>query len=171
MPGVGGLAGLAGMAPLLATGPLGIAAVGLGAAGQLFEGLTADAAAKARAKHLQMAAQQALDEAGSAVSQGLQEDDRTQGRAAVAAASGDGPASGSAMAVLGDLQQQSLMKAKSTIYRGQTEARSDLYDAQVAKTEGQDALVGSAISAGSSLLGQFGQASEYRRAMAGGKGP
>jgi hypothetical protein len=50
--------------------------------------------------------------------------------------------------VLKDLERQSIFQARSTVYRGETEARNREYDALVAKQEGKDALMKSVLEAG-----------------------
>lgn len=154
--------------------PLLIAAAGMAAAGKLMQGIGANAAAKSRAKALEVNAQMDLDEAGVAASLGLEEDARAQGRLAVLAGSGSGGgAQGSALNVLDDLQRQSLFKTRSTAYRGQTSAWSRRNDATIARREGKAALISSVFSAGSTVLGAFAQNYEAARgasAAAGGGG-
>lgn len=158
------------LALMAAGGPVGIAAAGLSAVGSLFEGITANSAAKARARQLEMQAQQARQEGGVAAQMGIADDQRMQAHAATLAAANGGGFEGSAMNVLNDLQQQSLFKAKSTVYRAQSQANNADYEASVARQEGKNALISGAIKAGSSLLSGFGQASEAKRAAAAGGG-
>jgi len=128
--------------------PLLIAA-GLSAASSLAGGITANSAARARAKALQAAAVQARNEAGIAAQLGLEDSARTIGSAITMAASGTGGGgTGSATDVLKDLERQSIFQARSTVYRGETEARNREYDALVAKQEGKDALMKSVLEAG-----------------------
>lgn len=140
-----------------------IAAAGLSAVGSLFGGASARAAAKARAKALEAAARQAKLEGGVAASQGLQEDERTIAAASTRAAAGGAGLRGSAADVIDDLSRQSMYRARSTLYRATSEARNRLYEAQVARREGQDAFIQGIIGAGASMLGGFGQASAQRQ--------
>lgn len=136
-----------------------IAAAGLSAIGQISAGKAAKKAAAKKAAALEEGSRQRLRETGIEVSTGLQEDDRTMGTAAVrAAAGGGGGLRGSALDVLTDLETQSMAKARNTVYRGWTEARNMILDAQTARQEGKDAYKSSLISAGGSLLGGFAKA-------------
>lgn len=152
--------------PLLALaaagGPIGIAAAALGAVGSIVGGIGQNNAAKARARALEMQAQQARNEAGVAAQMGLMDDDRLAGHAATLQAANGGGFSGSAMDVLNDLRQQSIFKAKTTVYRGESQARNDLYEAKVSRQSGTNALISSGVNAASSLLGSFAQAAQLK---------
>lgn len=139
--------------------PLVIAAAGLGALGKIMGGLSARAAARARAKALEQQARQSLMEGGVEAMMGLEADERVIANATVNAAAGGGGLQGSASRVLDDLQRQSVFRARSTIYRAEGEARRARYEGKVAKVEGDNALAGSIVSAGSSLLGAFAKSS------------
>lgn len=136
-----------------------VGAAGLSAIGKLFGGSKASKAAKDRALALEEGARQRLRESGMEASLGLEDDDRLEGTAAVrAAAGGGGGLRGSAMDVLADLERQSLFKAKSTIYRGLSEARNMITEAKAERKDGKNAKISSYFSAGGSLLSGFASA-------------
>lgn len=148
------------VAPVVAAA---IGAAGLSALGKILGGIGAKSAAKQRARALELGAQMDLDEAGIAASMGLEDDERQAGRLAVeAAAGGGGGLGGSSLRVLNDLGRQSLMKARNTVYGGQTSAWSRRNDARQARAEGRNALTQGVLGAGGSLL------SGYAKAYGGG---
>lgn len=145
------------VAPLIAAAVIGSA--GLSAVGKILGGIGAKSSAKARARALELGAQMDLNEAGIAAQLGLEEDARVAASLAVnAAAGGGGGLGGSSLRVLNDFGRQSLQKAQSTVYGGQTSAWARRNDASVARAEGANALTTSFFGAGSSLLGGFAQA-------------
>ena len=148
--------------------PIALAAAGLSAAGKIFGGITANSAARARARALEDGARQALNEAGVAAQLAIEDDERAMARAVTLAAAGGRGATASR--VLADLERQSVFRARTAAYRGQAEARNKRYDAQVSRAEGRSALIGSFIDAGSSLLSTFAQGAEAKRAAAAGGG-
>ena len=147
--------------------PLTLAAAGMASAGKLLGGFMANSAARARGRALDDQARQALREAGVAAQVGLEEDERLLARTATLAASNAGGVG--AGRVLADLERQSSFKARNSIYRGKAEAQNARREAQVARTDGRNALIGAAVSATSSLLGSYATGAEdKRRAAAGG---
>lgn len=147
--------------------PVTLAAAGFSAAGKLMGGIMANEAARARGRALDDQARQALGEAGVASMVGAEQDERLMARAATVAATQGGGGIG-ASRVLADLERQSAFKARNTIYRGRAEARNARYEANLSRTEGRHALIGSAIEATGSMLNTFAQAAEAKRGASGG---
>ncbi|WP_397402720.1 hypothetical protein [Phenylobacterium sp.] len=153
------------VAPLAAAA---IASAGLSAVGKILGGIGSKSAAKARAGALETNAGMDLAESGLAAQMGLEQDERVAASLATqAAAGGGGGLRGSALRVLNDLGRQSLQKARNTVYGGQTAAWSRRNDAQVARTEGRNALTGAVIGAGASLIGGAAKAYDIKN---GGRG-
>lgn len=135
------------------------------AVGSLIGGLNAQAAAKERGRQLRQAADQTGMEAGvNAMS--FMEDAARQEAAAFVSSAAAGGFTGSAVDVLNDFSGKTLFNARSIIYRGQTEARNLRQGANVARVEGQNAMVQSVFQAGASLLGSY---DSYRQGKAGVK--
>jgi|GEM_PF-6790554 len=124
------------------------------AAGSLFGGLSAQASANQRAKQLRRQADQFNMEAGTQA-MAYQDDAARQEASGFVSAAASGGVTGSAFDVLNDFAGTALYNARSLIYQGQTKARNALQESYVAKVEGQNALISSVFSAGSSLLGGF----------------
>lgn len=136
-----------------------VASAGISAIGKLLSGGQKKAAAKARARTLEQGAQMDLQEAGIAAQMGLEEDERVAASLAVNAAAGSGGGlRGSALRVLDDLGRQSLMKARNTVYQGQTQAWARRNDAQVSRFEAKYAMVNAGLGAAGSLIGGAAQA-------------
>lgn len=147
--------------------PLSIAAVGLSFIGKLFAGETANNSAKTRARALAQGAAQDRLESGLDAMVGLEDDERTIASATVAAAANGGGLS-NARGVLDDLQRQSIFRARSAIYRGETQARAREREAAVTLQDGENAKTTGLIGATSSLLSGFAQASASSRMAAYG---
>lgn len=140
-----------------------LASAGISAIGKVLGGVGGYSAGKAQATALRAGADQARAEAGIEAQLGLEDADRTEGRAATLAAASGGGLTGSALDVLDDLERQSQFRAKAAIYRGEMEARSREYEARVAKRQGAVSLVTGITGAGATALGAFGQAAQQRR--------
>ncbi|WP_303829393.1 virion core protein, T7 gp14 family [Asticcacaulis taihuensis] len=124
------------------------------AAGSLLGGINAQAAYNQRAKQLRAQADQYNMEAGTQAMSYMGDAARQEASGFVSAASGGG-VTGSAFDVLNDFAGTALYNARSIVYQGQTKARNALQESYNAKAEGQNALISSVFSAGSSLLGGF----------------
>ena len=140
-------------------------AAGIGALGSLFHGVTGFFGAGAQAKSEQLAATQHLQEGGVAGDEALRQGDQVAARAATQAAANGGGLVGSSLGVISQLSNQAMFNARAQGYRARTEARNDLYQSSVARTQGLDALAGGAIGAGSSLAGGFMRSSIFARQM------
>lgn len=138
--------------PLLYAAAIGGAA-GLSAVGKLLGGVAAKSAARRKAQGLRQGATMDLNEAGLNAALGLEDDERVAASLATEAAAGSGGGlGGSAGRVLADLGRQSLMKARLTVYQGQSAAWARLNDAGQVKAEGRNAFTQSLISSGSTLI-------------------
>jgi hypothetical protein len=144
----------------------------IAALGKILGGFGAFGAGKAQNKLMQMGARQASQEAAVQANIALDEGERVSAQAATLAAGGGG-ITGSALDVLNDLGRQSAFNARSALYAGETEAKSRLYQGQVAAHDGKMALITSVIEAGSSFLGGTAthKADQADRASAAGRLP
>ncbi|HET6972067.1 MAG TPA: hypothetical protein VFH92_13140 [Phenylobacterium sp.] len=136
--------------------PMAIAAAGAGvsAIGKVMAGNSAASADKARAQALETNAQMDLTEAGLKAQQGLVEDERVAARLATEAGAGSGGGlRGNATAILNDLGNQSLMKARNTVYGGETQAWAARNDAAVARAQAKSDKTQGLLGAAGSLLG------------------
>jgi hypothetical protein len=133
-----------------------VASAGLKIFGSIFGGSSAKKAANARAKLLEDAAAQDLNESGVNAQIAVEEGDRLQARAATLAAASGGGTAGGVLDVLQDLQRQSLFEAKAAIYSGMTASRAKHLQANAERKAGKDAFVSSLVNAGSTLLGAAG---------------
>jgi hypothetical protein len=158
------------VAPVLAAAAAAtVASAGISAIGKLLGGRARSAAAKARAKALELGAQMDLDESGIAAQLGLEEDERVAGQLAVLAASGGGGGvRGSALRVLDDLGRQSLQKARNTTYQGMTAAWSRRNEASQSRAEAKAAKLDGYLGAAGSLLGGAARAATIMSGSGGG---
>jgi hypothetical protein len=127
-------------------------AAGISSVGSLFKGVTSFLSGNAQASAERAAAKQSRAEAGVKSSQALAQGDAVAATAATQAAANGGGLDGSAMNIISSLGQQSMFNARSAIYRGETEARSDLYNANVDKAQGLQGLIGGTIGAAGSMF-------------------
>lgn len=142
--------------------PAGLAAVGgiFKGISSIFGGIHANEAAKDNAI-------QARAEAGVAGDQALRAGDATAAQAATQAAANGGGFTGSTMGVISSLSQQAMFNARAAAYRGNAQARADLYSGRQAMAQGIQGGISGAIGAGSSLMGGFAQqAAEGRQLRA-----
>lgn len=137
---------------------------GIAAVGALFSGISGFFSGRAQARQYQAEALQQREEAGVASSQALAQGDEVAARAATQAAANGGGFDGSSMAVIASLGQQSLFNARAAVYRGETAARQDLYDAKVAKIGAVTSLISTvAPVAGDIRKGQLGVQAQKAR--------
>jgi hypothetical protein len=146
--------------------PLMALAAGASAVGSLFGGIGKYQAGKARARALEASARNARQESGINASIQLEDADRIGARAAtLAAASGGGGLSGSALAVIDDLSRQGMYKARQTVRDGVSESRALKADASAARRQASLDLTTSFIQAGTTVLGAMGQSAQMRRGL------
>lgn len=148
-PAVGSAAATAGSAAL-SYAPL--IAGGLTAAGSLYEGYRANQNAKFEAKQMKMKGDQELAAASHEARKARRERDSALSRArAVAAASGAGASDPSVHKLMAGIQTQGDYNSLTEMYRG-FQRRDDLrLGAKLARMEGRDAFIGSALDAGASI--------------------
>jgi hypothetical protein len=153
MPDMSGTIGSIGSAVSLANPMVGGM---IQAAGALLGGINANAAGKAAMRQARMAADQ--DNAEAALnSMALYRDSQQQAAAGFTQAAGGGGFTGSAVQALNDFNGESLFNQRAQIYKGQTQAAAALYQGEVAKANGQNAMTSSLFNAGSSILGSYGR--------------
>lgn len=144
--------------------PVAALAAGAQAVGKLFGGIGRYRAGKARAKALYYAARNARREAGVNASIQLEESDRIGARAAtLAAASGGGGLEGSALAVIDDLARQGMFRARQTVRDGIAQAAALMDESTAARRQAELDMTTGFIRAGTTVLGQMGQAAQKRR--------
>lgn len=135
--------------------PLTIVAAGISAIGSLFKGITSLFGGNNEEKAAEYAAQQHQDEAGVSAQEALDEGARAAAHAAVQGAANGGGFVGSTLGVIQDLSNRAMFNARAALYRGKAQAQSDIYQGKVAQAQGQQALIGGVLGAGSSLIGGF----------------
>jgi hypothetical protein len=135
----------------------------LSAFAALLGGINTQAAYNERQRRLRMQADQFNMEAGVTASNAMLDSARAAAQGFVSDVSSGG-FTGSAIDTLNDFQGAQLFNARSIVYRGQTQARNALYEGNVAKVAGKNAMISSVFKAGSSVLGGM---DEYRAAKAG----
>lgn len=148
-------------------GPVAVAAA-LKAVGQFASGVSSWQASRARAAALKGAAKQARVEGSQAAQSATDEAERTAAAATVIGAASGGGTGGSFAGMLEQLERTGMFNARSAIYAGRVEANNRLYEAKVAKAEGNMELFSAVLGAGSTLAGDYmGQAE--RRKQEGGR--
>ncbi|BBF79921.1 hypothetical protein EM6_0498 [Asticcacaulis excentricus] len=138
-----------------------LAGSAINAFASLLGAFNANNAAKARARQLRMEADRINMEAGRSAMEDMRQSSKAEASGFVSAAAGGG-FTGSAIDVMNEFVGDSLYNARALIYQGQTQARNALYEANVARAEGKNALIGGVLNAGASLLGGYGQYRESR---------
>jgi hypothetical protein len=133
------------------------------AVGNIVAGFGAFQESRAKAAQLRAAAKQARGDASIQAGQFADEAERAAATAAVQGAASGGGTDGSFGAVLEDLQRTGQFNVRSAIYAGEAEARNRLYEAKVAKQEGNFAFLSSALQATSSIGGSYMQRAEQRK--------
>lgn len=131
------------------------AAAAIQAASSLIQGVGGWQASRARAAALKAAAKQARGEASMQAQMMADEGERTAAQAAVIGAATGGGFEGSFGDVLRSIEQTAMFNARSAIWSGNVEAANRLYEARVARQEGNMQLLSSVVSAGSSLAGDW----------------
>jgi len=144
--------------------PITIAA-GISALGSLFKGVSGLFAGNAQAKAEKNAARQADAEAGVNAQIALAQGDQTAAQGAVQAAANGGGFVGSSLAAISDLSRAAMFKARSAVYRGQTEMQAHLYNAKVAKAQGTNDLIGGVIGAAGAAAGGMAGLSSQAKLM------
>lgn len=139
--------------------PFTLASSGFAAIGNLFSGLLGASASNAQAKADEMAAHQADAEASVRGDEALMEGDAAAAHGAVQAAANGGGFTGSTLGVIQQLSANAMFNARARIYQGQTEARNDLYNAAVAKTNARNQTIGAIGGAISPALSGWAKAS------------
>lgn len=138
-------------------------AAGLQAIGSLVSGFGSFQASRARAAALTQSAAMARRDASMEAGLAADDAERAAAQAVVRGAAAGGGGSGSFQGVLENLERTGTFNARSAIWAGETEARNRLYEAKVAKVEGNYALLGSMFQAGSSIAGGFAREAEGRK--------
>jgi len=83
----------------------------------------------------------------------------------VQAAANGGGLVGSSLSVIQNLSNQAMFNARAAVYRGQSEARADLYQGAVAKQNGVNGLIGGVFGGASSLVGGWAQSASQSRIL------
>lgn len=130
--------------------PMELAAAGTSVLGGLFSGLTGMSAADQQAAAYKLAAKRSEDEAGVNANEALEQGDQTAARSATQAAANGGGLVGSSLGVIQQASSAAMFNARADSYRGLTAADSDLYDAQIAKDNGVNSLLGGLIGSAAS---------------------
>ncbi len=138
---------------------------GLQSIGNLFSSIIGSNAEKAHAQALRYAAQQANSEAGVNAQEQLQEGDAVAAHAAVQGAANGGGFTGSTLGIISSLGAQAMFNARNAVYRGQTVAQNDLYEARVASANANNQLIGGVIGAVSPVVGSWAK-SAYQSQIA-----
>lgn len=141
-------------------------AAGISAVGSLFKGIMGFNAGNAEAEAHRNAALQAEAEGGQAASNQIEEGNARAASAAAQGAANGGGFVGSTMGIISDLSNKAMFNARAAAYRGRAQAQNAMYEGQVAKANGQNALIGGVIDAGSSLLGGFAKSSAVAKQLA-----
>ena len=134
-------------------------AAGIGAVGKLLGGITGLFGGNAQAALHNRNALMDAQQAGVDSSISWQQGEGVAAEGAVRAAANGGGLVGSSMGVITNLSQQAMYNARAQIYRGQVASQGELYQAAVAKNQGQRALIGGVVGAASSVAGGFLQSS------------
>lgn len=143
------------------------AAMAVNAVGSLIKGIGGWQASRARAAALKQAAKEARLE-GSQNAQALADEaERAAATATVVGAATGGGTAGSFAAMLEQLENTGTFNARSAIYAGRKEANNRLYEAKVAKAEGNMELISSMYNAGGSVAGHYMGQAEKRKQEAG----
>lgn len=138
-------------------------AAGVQAAGSIVRGASGWLASRQRAALLKRAAKQARAEGSQTAQAMADEAERAGATAAVVGAATGGGTGGSFAAMLEQLERAGTQNARSAIYAGRVEANNRLYEAQVAKAEGDMELVSSLFQAGGSLAGEYLRGAERKK--------
>lgn len=136
-----------------------------GSAGKIFGGITSLFGGFSKAQAYRNAATQADAEAGVQAGQALAQGDEAAARGATQSAANGGGFVGSAIDQIAMLSQRSLFNARAAVYRGNTQAQSDLYNAKVAKMQGIQDMIGSLAGAGAQAAGGMGQSAQASAQM------
>ena len=139
------------------------AAGALSALSSLVQGVGGWSASRARSAALKAAAKQARGEASMQAQMMADEGERTAAQAAVIGAATGGGFEGSFADVLASIEQTAIFNARSAIWSGNVEAANRLYEAKVAKQEGNLQLLSSVVQAGSSLAGDWMSRAQQRQ--------
>ena len=132
---------------------------GISALGKLLGGITGMFSSKAEAAVHERNALMASQQAGVNSEIAYQQGEGVAAEGAVRAAANGGGLVGSSLGVITNLSQQAMFNARAQIYRGQVASQGELYQAAVAKNQGQRALIGGVVGAASSVAGGFLQSS------------
>lgn len=135
----------------------------ISAVGNIVAGFGAFQNSRARAAALKRQAKQARGEASMEAQMAVDEGERAAASAAVQGAASGGGFGGSFASVLEDLERTAMFNTRSAIYAGEVEAKNRLYEAKVAKQEGNFALLSSVLQASSTVGGDYMQRAEQRR--------
>lgn len=126
---------------------------GLQGVGNLFSGIMGFFSGNAQADAEKQAARQALAESSIQGQEAIEGGAQTAARAAVGAAANGGGLVGSSLGIVRQLGDQAMFNARARIYTGQTQARNDMYAANVAKMNATNSLIGGGVGAASSAAG------------------
>lgn len=155
LPALMGAGGAAAGAAGAAGGGIGIGTI-LSTVGTVYSGIRAMQAGKAQAAMLKQKGEQDIAIAQRKAAQSRKEKDMVLSRQrAVSAASGGSATDDSVKAIMGKTEAAGEGNALMDMYNGMLSKQNLDYQANVAKSEGNQAMVGSVISAGANLYGDF----------------
>lgn len=143
--------------------PVSLAITGavIGGAGQLYSGFTAAQSYRDQAKFADaMAVREG--QAGRYEQQRLKDrNDRIIGDQKQQFISGGIALTGSAQEVIADSAREASLDEQAVLYGAQVRAENRRFEAKLARSNAQSAVIGSIINAGSTLVSGFGQAQQY----------
>ncbi len=128
--------------------------------GSLLKGMAGNAAGRAQYRALNLAADQAQQEAGISTAMTLEQGQRQSADLVVSAAAGGGGTTGSPLDALRDLQRQISFQALNTVVEGNNKAANLRYEARVAKRQGVLGEQLGMLDAGASFLNAFDQVNQ-----------
>ena len=146
--------------------PMSLAMMGANAFSSLFQGIMGQNQANTQNKIFQDRARQANAEAGISAQEALQQGDQAAAHGAAVAAANGGGFVGSSIGAIQNLSNNAMFNARAQTYRGLTQSQSDLYQAAVARANGQNAMISGIVGAVGGVATQS-VADSYRKQILG----
>lgn len=135
--------------------------------GQIFAGRNADQMGRSQERALNQGADQVALESGIAASMALERGERQAADLLVTAAGAGAGTGGSALMVMRDLERQLAFQSKNIVIEGQNKRQSLLFQAKIARRQGQVTAMGHYLNAGASFLNAADSASAAKAGVSG----